>query len=144
MDDQRFGTTTALADRLGDLRDRIRALRDEETALRAEILRLGGDGPLVGLRHKVSVRRGFRRSLNTVALPAAIRDDPRYWTVTDSCTVVCRPHVNRPEPLRTARPSSPCRDTRAPSQRDHRPRQESLPLPPCDEDPDDIVLIEPF
>jgi hypothetical protein len=119
MDDQRFETPDLLADRLGALRDRIRALKAEESALRARIVQHGA--PLNGMRYQVAVRRGFRRVLNVDALPPAIRNDPRYWTATDSCTVTCR-RITAPMP-----------------------RQIALPLtePPGPEE-EDIILIEPF
>lgn len=89
----------ALADMLGQVREEIKALKDREAELRARILSRRANAPLEGAHFTVSVRRSTRRSFNAKALPPEIREDPRYWTETESQTVLVKPRQKAEEDI---------------------------------------------
>ncbi|KMW58844.1 hypothetical protein AIOL_003825 [Candidatus Rhodobacter oscarellae] len=86
-----------LADALGQVRAEMKALKAREEALREALLEARANAPIQGERFVATIRRGTRRSFDAKSLPAAIRDDPRYWKETASCTVLIRERAGKAE-----------------------------------------------
>ena len=86
MDGQYF--EFGLADALGSVRAEIAALKAREEGVRRAIL----VSPVreTGREFDVFVRRSTQRRINKDALPAAILNDPRYWTERRTETVITR------------------------------------------------------
>lgn len=82
-----------LADALGNVRRQIRTLEAREKALRKAILQACPNRGVSGREFVVEVREQKRRRFNHRALPAHLRDDPRFWSST-----ICKVLVTRAQP----------------------------------------------
>lgn len=85
------GNIFGLVDALGDVRRQIASLKAREAELRAAILEARPNGHVTGRDFMLEVRRQTRRRFNPKALPRHLQDDPRFWSVTHSQTVLTRP-----------------------------------------------------
>ncbi len=86
-----FADPARLADDLGRVRDEMMALKARADALRAALIAARPNGPVVGAAYRVTVRTGTARRFDQSLLPAHIREDPRYFRLVTSQTVVARP-----------------------------------------------------
>lgn len=85
------------ADELADLRAEIRRLQEREAALRARLLADPPKDP-VGRWAQLTIVTERRRRFAPDLLPADIRDDPRYWRLSDVVTLRCDPVSWTPKP----------------------------------------------
>lgn len=76
------------ADELADLRADIARLKLLEAALRAKIL-ASPDTQAIGRWHRIEVLETKARVFDAKLLPAAIRDDPRFYRDRVTQTVRC-------------------------------------------------------
>lgn len=99
----------AAADELAEIRAEIARLRLREAALRAAIVK-APDALAEGRWTKVEVAERRLRVFDPARLPAAIRDDPRYWRERVTVAVLC--HAAAP---RGPRPGWPIRRVEGPA-----------------------------
>lgn len=89
-------TLAGLADSLGDVRNQIAWLKAREAELRQEILAARPNGAVTGEQFLLEVRHQTRKRFDPKFLPAHIRDDSRYWTMTQTQTVLTRKEAGNP------------------------------------------------
>ena len=80
-----------LADALGAIREEIQALKAREAELRQAILAAPRPEAEIGAEYTVRIRRSMSRRFNRDALPPDILEDPKYWSVRETITVLTPP-----------------------------------------------------
>ncbi len=136
------------ADEMAQIRDDIRRLKIREAVLRRIVL----DDPALrdGLESRVVVRVQKRRSLDMAQLPAFIKNDARFWVVTETQTVLIesRGKVAHCRPLRAeGAPLNPRAEGAPPDARAAGEPVLGRKRPSAAFDwpvPDDAEVIEPF
>ncbi|WP_164661362.1 hypothetical protein [Tropicibacter sp. Alg240-R139] len=77
-----------IADELGQLRAEMKVLRARVDALRAKALAARANGLVAGQQFTILVKSQTRRTLLRDKLPLDVLNDPQYWKITQTETVV--------------------------------------------------------
>lgn len=82
---------TSLIDELGAIRGQIRELKSREAELRRAILDLRPNGEVSAEHFSLRITEQTRKRFDPSFLPDHVRDDSRFWSVTQCKTLVTKP-----------------------------------------------------